>query len=79
MPYISQWADPQQNGFICGRQGLNNIIDIDARARISDTSATASQADLPCPKKKSKKADAPQNPPTKLLLATILFDFFAKT
>ena len=68
---ISQWADPQQNGFICGRQGLNNIIDIDARARISDTSATASHADLPCPKKKSQNNAAPKNPPTKLLLAII--------
>ena len=34
---ITKWADPQQNGFICGRQGLNNITDIDARARISDS------------------------------------------
>ena len=37
---IAHWADTQQNGFICGRQGLNNIIDIDARARILDISAT---------------------------------------
>ena len=51
---ITQWADLKQNGFICERQGLNNIIDIDARARISYTSATASQTDLPCPKKKQK-------------------------
>ena len=49
---ITHWVDSQQNGFICGRQGLNNIIDIAARARISDTSATADQTNLPCPKKK---------------------------
>ena len=37
---ITKRADPpKQNGFICGRHGLNNIIDIDARARISDASA----------------------------------------
>lgn len=37
---ITKWADPQQNGFICGRQGLNNIIDIDARSRISGLEKT---------------------------------------
>ena len=38
---ITKWADTQRNGFVCGRQGLNNIIDIDARARSSDMNATA--------------------------------------
>ena len=52
---ITKWADPQQNDFICGRPGLNNIIDIDARARVSDSNATASHANLPCPQKKPQK------------------------
>ena len=38
---IIKLADTQQNGFVCGREDLNNIIDIDARARISDMNATA--------------------------------------
>ena len=74
---ITHWADSQQNGFICGRQGLNNIIDIDARARISDTSATAAQAKLPCPPKEQKETNTPKSPPTNSLPAIILFDFCA--
>ena len=60
---ITKWADPQQNGFICGRQGLNNIIDIDARPRISDSNAAASHANLPCRQKKQNKKTPATNPP----------------
>ena len=59
---IAHWADPQQNGFICGRQGLNNIIDIDARARISDTSATAALTKLPCPPTQKKRPALRKHP-----------------
>ena len=74
---IAQWADTQQNGFIRGRQGLNNIIDIDARARILDISATASAACLPPPRTSRRTATVPSTQPVKELPAIILFDFCA--
>lgn len=72
---ISKWADTQRNGFVCGWQSLNNIIDIDARARISDMNATAMlktnhhQKQLKRPPSGHKEISQ--------LLAVILFDFCA--
>jgi hypothetical protein len=43
---VSNWADDSQNGFIIGRQGLNNIVTLDARARAFDHLAAANE-DLP--------------------------------
>ena len=43
---VSEWADDQQNGFTIGRQGVNNPVTLDARARAADHLA-ASDANLP--------------------------------
>ncbi len=74
---IAQWADTQQNGFICGRQGLNNIIDIDARARILDMSATASATRPPPQRTRKTGTSVASHPPVSDLPAIILFDFCA--
>ena len=74
---IAHWADTQQNGFICGRQGLSNIIDIDARTRILDISATASAAKPPPLRTSRNRTSAASTPPVKDLPAIILFDFCA--
>ena len=40
---VSNWADDTQNGFVVGRQGLNNIVALDARARAIDHLAAATK------------------------------------
>jgi hypothetical protein len=46
---VSSWADDTQNGFTLGRQGIDNIVALDARARCQDHIA-ASIKDLPVAK-----------------------------
>ena len=36
---VSDWADDDQNGFVVGRQGVNNIVTLDAKARCADMRA----------------------------------------
>ena len=38
---IARWADETQEGFVKGRQGLNNVCTIDAHARAVDAKAVA--------------------------------------
>ena len=33
---MASYAHPAQRGFVAGRQGLQNVVDIDTRARIAD-------------------------------------------
>jgi hypothetical protein len=42
-PTISKWADDTQNGFAAGRQGINNVVTLDAQARIADLHAHPTQ------------------------------------
>ena len=43
-PAISKWADNSQNGFVGGRQGLDNNVTLDVQSRIQDHIASASQS-----------------------------------
>ena len=38
-PNVSKWAHKSQKGFCRGRQGINNVIELDARGRILDMTA----------------------------------------
>ena len=69
---VTKWADTQENGFVCGRQGLDNIIDIDARARSSDINAIAAYSKTNPQKRKNLPSEhklISQLPPI------IIFDF----
>jgi len=40
----AEWAHKAQRGFVVGRQGLQNIVDIDTKARIADMVANISKS-----------------------------------
>ena len=42
---IAAWSEKAQRGFVKGRQGLDNIVDVDIQARIADFLAHSS--DIP--------------------------------
>lgn len=41
---IAKWAPRSQRGFVSGRQGLDNVVDIDTQARVLDMLAKAGDA-----------------------------------